>query len=249
MTTANWRSALVEGAHTLGLSLPTEAVDALLAYLGLLQKWNQVYNLTAVREPADMLTHHLLDSLAVIQPLRRHLDKTLPTEPAGSAARNQLTRADNLRHSEVSPLQTGKTRLLDVGSGAGLPGVVIAICCPDIIVDCVDTVAKKTAFINQVAVSLKLKNLRGLHARVEKLAELPYDVISSRAFASLQDFVTGSGNSLAERGVWIAMKGKHPAEELAQLPPSLYVFHVEQLMVPGLHAERCLIWMKPKLAE
>jgi len=138
-------------------------------------------------------------------------------------------------------------RLLDVGSGAGLPGVVIAICCPDITVHCVDTVAKKAAFIQQVAVSLKLPNLRGIHARVENLTD-KYDVISSRAFASLADFTTWSRNALAEQGVWMAMKGKHPADELAALPADVRVFHVEQLQVPGLDAERCMVWMRPALA-
>ena len=133
--------------------------------------------------------------------------------------------------------------LLDVGSGAGLPGVVIAICCPDLLVDCVDTVAKKAAFIQQVALTLKLPNLRGLHARVENLTET-YEVISSRAFASLMDFTTWSGAALAEKGIWMAMKGKHPADEMAVLPDTLQVFHVEQIDVPGLGAERCIVWLR-----
>jgi 16S rRNA (guanine527-N7)-methyltransferase len=134
-------------------------------------------------------------------------------------------------------------RLLDVGSGAGLPGVVIAICCPQITVHCVDTVAKKAAFIQQVAVTLKLPNLRGIHARVESLTEL-YDVVSSRAFASLVDFVTWSGQALAGQGIWMGMKGKHPLDEMAALPASVEVFHVEQLVVPGLDAQRCIVWMR-----
>ena len=138
-------------------------------------------------------------------------------------------------------------RLLDVGSGAGLPGIVIAICCPHITVHCVDTVAKKAAFIQQVAVTLKLPNLRGIHARVESLTE-PYDVVSSRAFASLVDFTTWSEKALAGQGVWMGMKGKHPAEEMAALPGSVEVFHVEQLAVPGLDAERCIIWMRKRAA-
>jgi 16S rRNA (guanine527-N7)-methyltransferase len=137
-------------------------------------------------------------------------------------------------------------RLLDVGSGAGLPGVVIAICCPDIAVHCVDTVAKKAAFIQQVAASLRLPNLRGLHARVESLTE-SYDVVSSRAFASLVDFARWSGAALAEQGIWMAMKGKHPADEMAMLPSDVEVFHVEQLLVPGLDAERCIVWMRSKV--
>ena len=203
---------LASGAEALGLTLSPQQQDQLLAYLALIQKWNQVYNLTAVRDPQEMLSHHLLDSLAVIPPLRRHT--------AGQ------------------PL-----RLLDVGSGAGLPGVVIAICCPELTVDCVDTVGKKAAFIQQVALTLKLPHLRGLHDRVERLTG-PYDVILSRAFASLADFVSGSGAALGEGGVWLAMKGKHPAEEIAALPPEVAVFHVEPLHVPGLDAERCLLALK-----
>ena len=215
------RQRLVDGAAQLGLMLTAQQIDALLAYMGLIGRWNQVYNLTAVRDPADMLTHHVLDSLAVVAPLRTRL----------AAIAYEMDGAD---------LQF---RLLDVGSGAGLPGIVIAICCPDIQVDCVDTVAKKAAFINQVAVSLKVPHLRGLHARVEKLGGL-YDVVSSRAFASLADFVSGSAQLLAGHGIWLAMKGKHPADELAVLPQDVKVFHVEQLAVPGLDAERCIVWMR-----
>jgi 16S rRNA (guanine527-N7)-methyltransferase len=209
---------LRHGLVALGLTLDDAQVQRLLDYLDLIQKWTKVYNLTAVRDPAEMLTHHLLDSLAVIQPLRRQLQ------------------ANGL-------VATKPVRLLDVGSGAGLPGIVIAICCPEITVHCVDTVAKKAAFIQQVAVSLKLPNLRGLHARVESLTE-PYDVVSSRAFASLVDFTNWSGGALAGQGVWMALKGKHPADELAALPSSVEVFHVEQLRVPGLDAERCIVWMR-----
>ena len=205
-------SDLRAGAAELGLVLDDGQVAQLLAYLGLIQKWTKVYNLTAVRDPAEMLSHHLLDSLAVIAPLRRQTN-------------NQAL------------------RLLDVGSGAGLPGVVIAICCPDIRVDCVDTVAKKAAFIQQEAVSLKLANLRGLHNRVENLDQ-PYDVVSSRAFASLADFVIWSAGALAEQGVWVAMKGKLPEAEMAALPSTASVFHVEQLQVPGLGAERHIIWLR-----
>ncbi|MEY3125677.1 MAG: rRNA ((527)-N(7))-methyltransferase RsmG [Pseudomonadota bacterium] len=202
------------GLAALNLPLTDVQVSQLLDYQELIQKWTKVYNLTAVRDPSEMLTHHLLDSLAAIAPLREQL-RSVPA-PA---------------------------RLLDVGSGAGLPGVVIAICCPEMVVHCVDTVAKKAAFAQQVAVSLKLPNLRGVHARVENLKDT-YEVVSSRAFASLVDFTNWSGAALAEQGIWMAMKGKHPAEELAVLPPTVKVFHVEQLVVPGLDAERCIVWMR-----
>ena len=206
------RPALASGAAALGLRLEEAQLGKLLAYQALIAKWNKVYNLTAVRDPQEMLTHHLLDSLAVVAPLRRHT--------GGRPA-----------------------RLLDVGSGGGLPGVVIAICCPEIDVTCVDTVAKKAAFIQQAAAALALPNLRGLHARVEQVTQA-FDVVTSRAFATLADFTAWSGQALAPEGVWMAMKGKHPAEEIAALPPSVAMFHVEQLQVPGLGAERCLVWMR-----
>jgi 16S rRNA (guanine527-N7)-methyltransferase len=210
------RQVLEQALSDLGLTLQAGVVSALLSYLDLIQKWTKVYNLTAVRDPGEMLTHHVLDSLAVIPPLRRQL--------AG----------------KISPV-----RLLDVGSGAGLPGVVVAICCPDVTVHCVDTVGKKAAFIQQVAASLKLPNLRGVHARVESLTE-KFDVVSSRAFASLADFTNWSGGALAEQGVWLAMKGKHPSEEMIALSAGVEVFHVEQLVVPGLDADRCIVWMRKK---
>ncbi len=138
-------------------------------------------------------------------------------------------------------------RLLDVGSGAGLPGVVIAICCPEIQVDCVDTVGKKAAFIQQAAAQLLLPNLRGVHDRVESLKG-PYEVVTSRAFASLPDFVGWSSGALADDGIWLAMKGKHPEAEIAALPSEVEVFHVEQLQVPQLDAERCIVWMRRRRA-
>ena len=221
MIDTDHRQQLAAAAQTLGLELSAPQVDALLEYLGLIQKWTKVYNLTAVRDPNEMLTHHLIDSLAVIAPLRQQIAQM---------------RADG-------QLGEGDVKLLDVGSGAGLPGVVIAICCPDIRVDCVDTVGKKAAFIQQVAATLKLPNLRGIHARVESLTE-SFDVVSSRAFASLVDFTSWSAQALAGQGVWMGMKGKHPADEIAALPASVTVFHVEPLIVPGLDAQRCIVWMR-----
>ncbi|HQS30337.1 16S rRNA (guanine(527)-N(7))-methyltransferase RsmG [Polaromonas sp.] len=223
MTLANEsaRQTLERAAPSLGLTLAAPQRDALLAYLDLIAKWTRVYNLTAVRDPAEMLTHHLLDSLAAIAPLQRQL--------------------------EQRGLEQG-ARLLDVGSGAGLPGVVMAICCPTLEVTCVDAVAKKVAFITQASLALQLPNLTGTHARVESITE-PFDVICSRAFASLADFTAWSQSALAPHGVWMAMKGKHPTDELAALPASVTVFHVEQLQVPGLDAERCVVWMRPTAAE
>lgn len=207
-------------AACLGLSLDADRAKRLLDYLALIQKWNKVYNLTAVRDPREMLTHHLLDSLAAVGPLRRQL--------------------------AVLGLADG-VRLLDVGAGAGLPGVVIAICCPEVSVTCVDTVAKKSTFIQQVAITLGLRNLQGVHARVETLTG-PFDVVTSRAFASLADFTRWSQGALGASGVWMALKGKLPQDEIAQLPADVAVFHVEQLQVPGLDADRCLVWMRRAVA-
>jgi len=211
----NAESVLRAGLAELHLSLSNAQVQGLLYYQNLIGKWNKVYNLTAVRDPAEMLTHHLLDSLAAVAPLQKHLQD------------RGLTNA----------------RVLDVGAGAGLPGVVLAICCPTLAVTCVDTVGKKAAFIKHVALALGLPNLMGLHARVETITQ-PFDVICSRAFASLADFTGWSQAALAPGGAWMALKGKHPAEELAMLPPNVAMFHVEPLAVPGLAAERCIIWLQ-----
>lgn len=137
-------------------------------------------------------------------------------------------------------------RLLDVGSGGGLPGAVIATMLPTWEVTCVDAVSKKAAFVRQAAAALRLPNLRALHARVETLRGPAFDVVTSRAFASLADFVRGSAHLLATGGVWMAMKGHPPAGEIAALPPDVEMFHVERLDVPGLQAHRCLVWMRPR---
>jgi len=136
-------------------------------------------------------------------------------------------------------------RVLDVGSGGGLPGVVLAIMLPTLNVTCIDSVGKKAAFIQQVAGALGLDNLHSAHARVERLATPPFDLITSRAFGTLVDFTTLTRGLLSPRGVWMAMKGRTPDTELAALSRSVDVFHVEQLKVPGLKADRCLIWMRP----
>ena len=215
-STASAATAISQAASQMGVDLTPAQLEQLQRYLALVQKWNKVYNLTALRDPADMLTHHLFDSLSAIAPLQRQLAQM--------------------------GVPLAQARLLDVGSGAGLPGVVMAICCPGLSVACVDTVGKKAAFVQQVALELRLPNLRGVHARVESLTE-QFDVVSSRAFASLVDFTTWSRAALAPHGVWLAMKGKHPADEIAALPTDVAVFHVEQLHVPALDAERCIVWL------
>lgn len=209
-------SLLDDGLVHLGLEAREEQRRLLIAYLRLLQKWNGVYNLTAVRDEREMLSHHLLDSLAAVSPLLRHLE--------GQAAQGHTP------------------RVLDVGSGGGLPGVVLATM-TGLPVDCVDAVGKKAAFIQQVAAQLGLRQLRGLHARVETLAGR-YDVVTSRAFASLADFVTLTSSLQAPGGVWMALKGKLPEQEMAELPQGVEVFHVEQLKVPQLDAQRCIVWLR-----
>lgn len=196
--------------------LTDHQIDQLLAYVAMLGQWGKTYNLTAVRDPVEMLSLHLLDSLVVRAPLWRHLQQGQPAA------------------------------LLDVGSGGGLPGVVLAITMPQLEVVCVDAVAKKAAFVRQVAAELRLSNLKAEHSRVEDLKPKPWQVITSRAFASLHDFVVLTQDLLAPQGVWMAMKGKHPGDEITALPEGVSVFHVEQLQVPGLEAERCLVWMRPQ---
>jgi 16S rRNA (guanine527-N7)-methyltransferase len=183
-------------------------------YLDLLVKWNKAYNLTAVRDPALMRTQHLADCVAVVEPLRRQLGRGIPM------------------------------RVLDVGSGGGLPGVVLAMAEPAWEVTCVDAVGKKVAFVRQVAAELALPNLHAVHARAETIDTLPFDLITARAFASLADFTRLTRALLAPGGLWMAMKGKRPEDELAELPADVMVFHVEPLDVPGLQAERCLVWMR-----
>lgn len=211
---------LEAAARALAVPLSAEQGTRLLRYLDLLQRWNRVYNLTAVREPSAMLRQHLVDCLAVLPSLRREL---------------------------AAMALGGPPALLDVGSGGGLPGVVLATMEPSLAVTCVDTVGKKAGFIRQVAAELALPNLRAEHARVEDLRPArPFDVVASRAFASLVDFVALTRAALAPHGRWMAMKGGVPDDELAALPPDIEVFHVEQLSVPGLDARRCLVWMRPR---
>ena len=211
---------LRQGLDALGLDLNALQQQQLLDYAALISKWNKVYNLTALHEQGSILTHHLLDCLSIVSKLRTWAQTT------GLAA----------------------PRILDVGSGAGLPGLVLAICEPHWPIHTIDTVGKKTAFMQQVAVQLKLSQVQVHHARVEKLATLSplrYDLITSRAFSSLNDFVNWTGQVLATGGYWAAMKGKAPsAEEIATLPTGVHMKQIEQLEVPDLVAERCLIWLQ-----
>jgi len=216
VSTAPDEQRLDELAAALGLSLPPAQRAGLVAYVDLLTRWNKTYNLTAVRDRDAVWSQHVADCLAVLPALDRHL--------AASPA----------------------TRVLDVGSGGGLPGVVLALLRPALDVTCVDTVGKKAAFIRQLSGALALPHLHAAHSRVEALRVPAFGLITSRAFASLADFVRLTRGLLAPGGVWMAMKGKHPADEIAALPDDVTVFHVEPIHVPGLDAERCLVWMKPR---
>jgi len=208
-------------APRMGLTLTAPERERLLAYMALIQRWTKVYNLTAVRNTGEMFTHHLLDCLAVVLPLRH-----------GTGAAGQ-----------------GALRVLDVGSGAGLPGVILAMLNPAWQVTCVDAVAKKAAFIRQAAVELGLSNLHGVHGRVEAAGTFKapeFDLVTSRAFASILDFTTLTRPLLATDGRWAAMKANLSAEEQAEIPVDVEMFHVEQLEVPELNEKRCLVWLRPQ---
>lgn len=212
--------ALAEAAAELGLALDERQRAQLLAYCALLRKWNAVYNLTAVRDPGAMLVQHLFDCLAVLPPLRSGPDRLA----AGAV-------------------------VLDVGSGGGLPGVVLAVCAPGAQVHCVDTVGKKAAFITQVRAELQLPNLHAHHARVEDLRagrELPAaTLIVSRAFSSLAQFVSLTAHLLAPGGAWAAMKGQWPEDEIAALPAGVRLGATFTLQVPRLDAQRHLLMIEP----
>jgi 16S rRNA (guanine527-N7)-methyltransferase len=200
---------LADGIKALSLDLDDRQHTQLLDYLALLFKWNSVYNLTSVRDPLQMVTHHLLDSLAAV--------------PAFAQAAN----------------------VLDVGAGGGLPGIVLAIARPGMQVSLIDTVHKKTAFLKQVKAELELANVTVYTDKVQQLrVEQPFDVITSRAFADLSDFVNWSGHLLAAGGKFIALKGVAPPDEQERLPAEWKVSQLQALQVPGLNAERHLVFIE-----
>ena len=200
---------LAAGIAALGLALPEGAEARLLAYLALLDKWNRVYNLTAVRETERMVSHHLLDSLAAV------------------------------------PFFQAEA-VLDVGSGGGLPGIPLAIARPELQVTLIDSIAKKTAFLLQAKAELGLVNLKVVTSRVEDFRpESGFDVITSRAFSDLREFVTLTRHLLKPGGQWLAMKGLMPQEEIASLPDWVKVSANHALQVPGLDASRHLIVLEP----
>jgi len=197
---------LKDGLDVFGLTLPVGATDALLDYIALLARWNAAYNLTAVRDPAEMVTRHLLDSLAVLP----------------------YVRGDNL---------------VDLGTGPGLPGIPLALAAPQLAVTLVDSNGKKARFLREAVRALKLANVLVVEARVEEV-EGQFDTVTARAFASLADMLAWGGRLLAPGGVWLALKGRLPEDELAGVPADFAVAQILPLSVPGLDTERHLVVIK-----
>lgn len=211
-STSSLDTMLADGLQALKLSLSGEQQQQLLDYVALLAKWNKVYNLTAVREPQRMIGLHILDSLSIVP----HLSVN------GGAL-------------------TGR-RLLDVGSGGGLPGICVAIAVPGLAVTMLDSIQKKTTFVHQAIGELRLSNAGVVCERVEKFQpEKHFDIVTSRAFAELADFVSGAAHLLADDGVMLAMKGVHPHDEIARLPKTHRVTRVIPLTVPQVDATRHLV--------
>ena len=197
------QARLEQGIAELGLTVPAEAVPRLLDYQALLERWNAAYNLTAVRDPAEMITRHLLDSLAIL------------------------------------PYVQGAT-LADLGTGPGLPGIPLAIVAPGREILLVDSNGKKVRFLREAIRALKLEGVRAVQSRVEDV-QGQFDCITARAFASLADMLGWGGHLLAPGGIWLAMKGKRPDDELPGMPTGFEVRAFHELAVPGLQAERSLL--------
>lgn len=201
-------------AAQLGITLSAPQLRQMHDYIALLERWNAVHNLTALRDKDELLASLVFDSLTLAAAL--------------------------VRHSEGRQL-----RVLDVGSGSGFPAAVIAVVRPTWAVHAIDSVSKKTAFIQQAAVESRIANLHSLSGRVEKLpAALQFDAVVSKAFGSLRALVVSTDRLLEPGGIWVAQKGKYPASELAELPTEVEAFHVEPVTVPELDEERCLVWLR-----
>ncbi|HEX6017669.1 MAG TPA: 16S rRNA (guanine(527)-N(7))-methyltransferase RsmG [Burkholderiaceae bacterium] len=205
---------LVSGAHQLGLAIDDEQAFRLLAYLACLDRWNRVHNLSAQATLSHYMVQHVFDSMTLVGPLTRHA-------------------------------KGRSLRVLDAGSGSGFPAVVVAALRPDWAIAAVDAVAKKVAFVRQAAAEAGIANLTAHHDRLEHLQPVEgFDVVVSRAFASLDKLIASTGRLLVQNGVWVAMKGRAPSDEFARLNKGVEVFHVEPVTVPELNAERNLIWMR-----
>lgn len=201
------------------LDAPPKAAQQLVSYVGLIQKWNRTYNLTAIKTPREILTHHIFDSLSVLN----------------------ATDAFFAEREFITP------KVLDVGSGAGLPGIVMAIVRPNYVVTCVDAVEKKVSFIRAVATGLVLSNLSAMHARIESLSPNHANLVISRAFASLDDFFYFASQHVGVNGALVAMKARQVEAELKALGPEKttgFVTSIQKLTVPDFAASRCLVWLK-----
>ena len=218
--TETQRQRLEHAVGELGLALDEKQRSQMLKLIHELMRWNKTYNLTAIRDGNQALVQHLFDSLSVVAPLRRYFCENRTLAP----------------------------RIMDVGSGAGFPGLVLAIAMPDVHVTCVDAVEKKISFINMMKGVLGLNNLSGVHARVEDIPIDPSHIVISRAFASMKDFVSLAGKHLAAKGKVAAMKGKEPTEEMQALAMTQdwHIAKTERLNVPELDADRCLVWIERK---
>ncbi|OSI09638.1 16S rRNA (guanine(527)-N(7))-methyltransferase RsmG [Neisseria zoodegmatis] len=204
------KQKLQDGLQKLGLELSTPQQLLLLEYVSLLKKWNSTYNLTALRDEAMMISHHVLDSLTLL------------------------------------PYVKDAKTLMDVGSGGGMPGIPTAICRPDLQITLLDSNTKKTTFLQQAVIELGLSNVTVASGRVEAMHDKKVDVVTSRAFAELADFIALTKHLLNENGYWAAMKGVYPYEELEHVPADVEVVRVDKLDVPQLDAERHMVVMKPK---
>ena len=210
-----WRNLIDKGSHSLSLDLTQEQLDILVSYIEQLVRWNKAYNLTAIRDPLDMIKLHVLDSLAIITPLSKI-------------------------HGH---------RFIDIGTGAGLPGMILAIVCPHLTIHLLDTNGKKTRFLTQFKHLHQLNNVEVFNQRCEGyFPEKTYDIVLSRAFASITDMLKGCLHLANNDGVFVAMKGTYPQQELDAMPANYCLINCEILEVPGVKAERHLLTIKKKLA-
>lgn len=204
------KEQLKSGLQAMDLELSMAQQLLLLEYVSLLKKWNNTYNLTALRDEHTMISHHLLDSLTLLP----YVDK----------------------------VQT----LMDVGSGGGMPGIPTAICLPNLQITLLDANTKKTTFLQQAVIELGLNNVTVASGRVESIYDKKVDVVTSRAFAELHDFIALTKHLLNDNGYWAAMKGVYPYEELENVPDNIEVYQIDKLSVPTLNAERHMVLMRPK---